>query len=376
MSDAASAAFDRFRDRQADLEADLEALVGIESPSDDPAAVTRCAEWLCERLGRAGVAAELRRCSPRGAAVLAHTGEGTAGTLLLGHHDTVWPVGTLAERPYALRAGRATGPGCFDMKAGLAVAVAVLEALALRAPPSPVVLLSVPDEEVGGEASRELLLATARRCERVLVLEPSADGAAKVARKGTGQFELRFRGRAAHAGLEPEKGASALAELARAVGFAESLADAERGTSVTPTVARAGTAVNVVPEHASLQLDARVWSLAEGERVERALRSRRPEDPRVECEVLGGFDRPPLEPTAESDALFERARSVAERLGGSLAAARVGGASDGNLTAAAGVATLDGLGPRGGGAHAPDEWVDAADLPFRAALLLGLVGGY
>jgi glutamate carboxypeptidase len=262
------------------------------------------------------------------------------------------------------------------MKAGLAVAIAVLQDLVRHPSPPRVQLLSVPDEEVGGEASRGLLLAAARGCERVLVLEPSADGAAKVARKGTGHFELRFRGRASHAGLEPEKGASALAELARAVLFAESLGDAESGTTVTATVARAGTAVNVVPERAALHIDARVWSLEESERVERALRGRRPQDPRVSCEVLGSFDRPPLEPSRESQALYQRARGVAELLGRTLGAARVGGASDGNLTAAAGVPTLDGLGPRGGGAHAPDEWVDAADLPFRAALVLGLLGGF
>jgi len=376
MSELARAALARFRARQAVLEADLADLVRIESPSDDPAAVTAVAERLKDRLIRGGVAAELRECPPRGAALLAHVGEGSGGTLLLGHHDTVCPIGTLAERPFSITEGRARGPGCFDMKSGLAVAIAVLEALTEHPFPPRVTLLSVPDEEVGSEASRELLLATARRVERVLVLEPSADGAAKVARKGTGQFELRFHGRSSHAGLDPEKGASALAELARAVLFVESLGDAERGTTVTPTVARAGTVVNVVPEHASLLVDARVWSLEESERVERALRGRAVADPRVACEVLGGFDRPPLESTPEADALYERARGVAELLGGSLGAARVGGASDGNLTAAAGVTTLDGLGPRGGGAHAPDEWVDVADLPFRAALLLGLVGGY
>ena len=276
--------------------------------------------------------------------------------------------------PWRLDGGRAQGPGVFDMKAGIVVGMAVLTAMVRESRPHPVSLLLVPDEEVGSGSSRELTLSVARRHRRVLVLEPSQDGAAKVARKGCGTFGVRFRGRAAHAGLEPEKGASALAEMARFVLFLESLAAPAGGTTLTASVARAGSATNVVPEAAELAVDARAWTREEAERVTAAIRGYRPVDPRVSVSVEGGFDRPPLEPTVASRrALSTRPAGWPEDLGFELGAARVGGASDGNFTAAAGVPTLDGLGPRGGGAHARDEHVLVADLPLRAALLAALV---
>ena len=354
------------------LLSDLEALVIRESPSEDTARVSALAAWIVERLRSAGVRAETRPCPPRGDAVLAWVGSG-GGTLLLGHHDTVWPAGTLAEIPFRCAGGRATGPGVFDMKAGIAVALSVLEALAAKPGPPPVSLLLTPDEELGTGASRALLLETALRHRQVLVLEPSLDGAAKIARKGTGSFEVRFAGRAAHAGLEPVKGASALLELARFALFATGLTEPGQGTTVVPTLAESGSKPNVVPERATLTLDARVWSQPEARRLEAALRAYRPADGRVGVELAGGFDRPPLEPTPEASALFEQARAIASELSFELAGARVGGASDGNLTAAAGVTTLDGLGPRGDGAHARHEHVIVSDLPRRAALLARLV---
>jgi glutamate carboxypeptidase len=295
---------------------------------------------------------------------------GGGGALLLGHADTVWPVGSWGPDPFGIEGDLARGPGVFDMKAGIAAAMAVLPALA-REGGAMASLLLVPVVEVGSAASRALLLETGR----VLVLEPSLDGAAKVARKGTGLFRLTFAGRAAHAGLEPEKGASALAEMARTATLLPSFADADLGTTLTPTLARAGSAANVVPEHAELTVDVRVWTEAEARRVESAVRGLRPADPGVELSVEGGFERPPLEPTPAAEALYRRARRIAADLGFELGAARVGGASDGNLTAAAGIPTLDGLGPRGGGAHARDEHVVLSDLPRRAALLLGLARG-
>jgi glutamate carboxypeptidase len=351
---------------------DLESLVRHESPSDDAEAVTGLARAVAARLRAGGVPAETRACPPRGEAVVAGLGAKEGGTLLLGHHDTVWPKGTLAEIPWAVSNGRATGPGVFDMKAGIAVAIAVMETLAREPNPPAVSLLLTPDEEVGTEASRELLLEQARRHRRVLVLEPSLDGAAKVARKGTGTFEVHFQGRAAHAGLDPEKGASALLELARFTVFAAALTRPETGTTVTPTVARSGTKTNVVPESARLSVDCRVWSQAEAERVSQAVRSYAPADARVSLEIQGGFDRPPLEPTPAATALYEDARRVAAELGFELGAARVGGGSDGNLTAAAGVPTLDGLGPLGDGAHARHEWVSIEDMPRRADLVYRL----
>jgi glutamate carboxypeptidase len=361
---------DRFEAARDALTSDLAGLVSHESPSEDTALVTALAVWIRDHMVARGVEARCVACPPRGNAVLASVGGG-GGTLLLGHLDTVWPVGSWGGDAFRVEADVARGPGVFDMKAGIAVGMAVLEALGREGGTAASMLL-VPDEEVGSEASRALLLETARAHDRVLVLEPSLDGAAKVARKGTGLFHLTFTGRAAHAGLEPEKGASALAELARSVPFLESLADTESGTTVTPTLARAGSASNVVPEHAELSVDVRVWTEAEARRVEAAVRTMRGEDPRVVIAVEGGFDRPPLEPTAESLSLYDEARRIARDLGFDLEAARVGGASDGNLTAAAGIPTLDGLGPRGGGAHARDEHVLLSDFPRRVALVLGL----
>jgi glutamate carboxypeptidase len=300
-------------------------------------------------------------------------GSPEGGTLLLGHLDTVWPAGTLAVQPWRVENGRAYGPGVFDMKAGIAVARAVLAAVARESPRPAVSLLLVPDEEVGSAASRELTVSLARRHRRVLVLEPSQDGAAKVARKGCGTFQVRFSGRAAHAGLEPERGASALAEMARFALFLERVADPSKGTTLTATLARSGSAANVVPEAAEVSVDGRAWSLDEAERASAAIRGYSPADAGVSVSVEGGFDRPPLEPSAASTALYEAARRLAAGLGFALGAARVGGGSDGNFTAAAGVPTLDGLGPRGGGAHARDEHVFLDDLQVRAALVAALV---
>jgi glutamate carboxypeptidase len=349
----------------------LEELVRLESPSEDAEAVSGLAAHVESRLAAAAVASRRLPCPPAGDALLATLGGGDGGTLLLGHLDTVWPTGSFGA-PWRREGDRACGPGVFDMKAGIAVAMSVLGLLASR-PASPrVSLLLVPDEETGSLASRALTVDVARRHRRVLVLEPSHEGAAKVARKGCGTFRARFHGRSAHAGLEPERGASALAEMSRFVLFAEGLGDG-RGTTVVPSVARAGTASNVVPERAEVTVDARAWSTADAGRVEQALRAYRPGHPRVSIEITGGFDRPPLEPTAASQKIYEAARRIAEEIGFELGAARVGGASDGNFTAAAGVPTLDGLGPRGGGAHARDEHVLVSDLPRRAALLATLL---
>ncbi len=352
---------------------DLEALVVRESPSDDADSVTALARHVRDTLLGRGVSTETRACPPRGEAVVARVGKGRGGALLLGHLDTVWPLGSLAELPFTTGAGRVSGPGVFDMKGGIAVVLSVLPALASAPPARGATLLLVPDEEVGTAASRKLLLDLARRHDRVFVLEPPQDGAAKVARKGTGLFELRFQGRAAHAGLEPEQGRSALLALARAALFCATLGDTGRGTSVTPTVARSGTVTNVVPEAGVLQVDVRVWSQDEASRVEQAIRGYRAEIAGVVLEVSGEFDRPPLEPTPEATRLYQVARGIAAELGFELGAARVGGASDGNLTAAAGVPTLDGLGPNGRGAHARDECVFVEDLGRRAALLERLV---
>lgn len=351
---------------------DLRALVTHESPSDDPARVSALAAWIRDRLNGGGAAiARTVACPGRGDAVLAQVGGGSGpSTLLLGHIDTVWPVGTLAEIPFSLVDGVVRGPGVFDMKAGAAVALQVLDRLRVRPDAPRVTLLLVPDEEVGSAASHDLLIATAKQHDRVLVLEPSAPGgAAKVARKGTGQFRVVFKGIPSHAGLDPEKGASALAALSEFVLAAPAFANVAAGTTVTPTLASAGSKANVVPEFAETTLDCRVWAPEEPARVDAALRAWRPRDPRVRVEIEGGFDRPPLAETEASRALFARAQAIATDLGFEMRGERVGGASDGNLTAAAGVPTLDGLGPQGDGAHARHEHVLAADLARRIDLI-------
>lgn len=374
MSGRAGQLLELFTGRRAETVGLLEELVVRESPTDDSRRVSALAGYVAGRLLGAGVCASVVPCEGRGDGLEAHVGPAGDGVLLVGHHDTVWPVGTLATRPFARDGGTGTltGPGVFDMKAGIAVAMAVLEAAARGEvrPASPVSFFLAPDEEMGSEASKWKLLQMARHARRVLVLEPSGDGgAAKVARKGAGTVRAVFHGVPSHAGLEPEKGASALMELCRFVPFADGLADLEVGTSVVPTIAAAGTKKNVVPENAEVIVDYRFWTADEGERVTGALQAYRPRDPRIGFHLDGGISRPPMEPTAESLGLYEEAVESAREVGFALAARRVGGASDGNLTAAEGIPTLDGLGPAGAGAHALHEHVVEADLPRRAALL-------
>ncbi len=365
-----------FEVRKAEILDLVRELVERESPSDDPERVSALSAWVAARLQAAGLETATVPCPGGGDAVLSRWGAPTGGTLVLGHLDTVWPTGTLKEMPFAVEAGALRGPGCFDMKAGAAVAIAVLEAIARGEVKSPEggALLLTGDEETGSFASSALVIAEAKKRAVVLVLEPSADGgAAKIARKGAGFVHARFQGIAAHAGLEPERGASALLEMARLVTFADALGDAEVGTSVVPTVASAGSRKNVVPEEANLTIDYRFWTEGEGARITSALTTHRPIDERVSLEVEGGINRPAMEASPESLAVYHRAAEIATQLGFDLPPARVGGASDGNLTAAAGVPTVDGLGPGGGGAHARSEHVFADDIPRRAALLAALL---
>jgi glutamate carboxypeptidase len=347
---------------------DLRALVEVESPSSSPVATRRAGAVLDDLL--------LERTGRRGAWVgdarehLLWTGGGTPRVLLLGHVDTVWPEGTLDRWPFDVVDGRATGPGCFDMKAGL---VQGLSALARLDDLSEVALLVTTDEEIGSPTSRALVEQTAAGCQAVLVLEPSADGALKTARKGVGLYEVVVTGRAAHAGLEPEAGANAAVEVAHQVLAIAGLGEPARGTTVTPTVVSAGTTTNTVPEQARVAVDVRALDRAEQERVDAALRRLPPVVDGCRLDVVGGVNRPPLDATASAD-LFARAQRLASGLGlPPLRGARVGGASDGNLTAGAGVPTLDGLGAVGGGAHAEGEHVLVAQLEPRAALVAALL---
>ena len=365
-----------FDARRGSMLQDLEALVVRESPSGEASLVSEVARWVAARLEISWITASRVPCAGRGDALRVRLGPERGGALLLGHIDTVWPAGTLAEIPFRIEEGVARGPGVFDMKGGVTVAIAVLEAIArgeLKVAEG-VTLFLTPDEEVGSRASRDLLVGEALNRDRVFVLEPSGDGgAAKIARKGTGLVTARFTGVASHAGLEPEKGASALLEMSRFALFADALQDLPSGTSVVPTVAASGTTTNVVPEHATLSVDFRLWSEAEGQRVLAGLHAYRPANGRVAVTIEGGVNRPPMEATEASLALYRRAAALAQTLGFSLPGVRVGGASDGNLTASAGVPTLDGLGPSGAGAHARTEHLLVDDLPRRAALLAALL---
>jgi glutamate carboxypeptidase len=298
--------------------------------------------------------------------------------LLLGHTDTVHPRGTLTERPWREEDGRVYAPGVFDMKAACALALESLAACAALGTRTrrPVVLLLTCDEESGSHSGRALVEEEARRAEYVLVLEPSAPGGrAKTARKGTGLFTLKVRGRAAHAGLEPEKGVSAVLELARQVERAASLARPELGTTVNVGTMSGGTHANVVAAEARAEIDVRFSTREEALRVEEAIRSLRPFDARASLAVAGGINRPPMERTGAVVSLYEKARRLASELGFELGETGVGGASDGNFAAAYCAAVLDGLGVEGDGAHAAHEHILVDSLVPRAALLASLVAG-
>ena len=344
---------------------DLRTLVEIESPSLDLDALQRSAEALAamiERLlGRPATLID----SPAGPHV--HwSGGGEPRVLLLGHHDTVFPLGALAARPFTVTDGQVTGPGVFDMSAGI---VQALHGLATLDDLSGVELLFSADEEIGSAASRELIEQRAQACGAVLVLEPSADGGAlKTGRKGCGTFDVTIRGRASHAGLEPEQGVNALVEVAHQVLAIDRLGRPDVGTTVTPTVANVGTADNVVPALGRIKVDVRVESADEKERVETAMAALVPVTPEATIEVAGAINRPPM-PESASATLMPIAEAVAPGIVGYA----VGGGSDGNFTAAIGVPTLDGLGAVGGGAHADHEYVVVDTMVDRARLVAGLV---
>jgi glutamate carboxypeptidase len=358
---------DRLRDTIPSMLTDLETLVRSESPSHDVNALGRCSETLAA-VGSHHVGPPER--VPSREVTHLRWGGGERPVLVLGHYDTVWPIGTAARWPFAVHDGRATGPGVFDMKAGI---VQGLHGLAMLGDLERVEVLITADEEIGSPTSRALVEEAARRARAVLVLEPSAGGALKVARKGGSMYRLEIKGRAAHAGLEPEQGVNALVEMSHQVLAVADLARPEVGTTVTPAVAASGTATNTVPASGTFSIDVRAADRAEQDRVDREIRGLRPRVEGAELKVVGGIDRPPLPRSSGAD-LFERAREIAASLGlGELEGAEVGGGSDGNFTAAVGAPTLDGLGAVGGGAHAEGEWVEIDRMPERAALVAVLV---
>ena len=345
--------------------ADLELLVNTESTSLhldllDVSAAT-VASVMERRLGSAPQIIP----SPAGPHVL-WSGGGTPRVLLVGHHDTVFPVGSVAARPFRVADGRATGPGVFDMKAGIVQAVHAVASLDDR---SGVEILITADEEVGSDFSRELIVRRARACGHVLVFEASADGGhLKVARKGTGTFEVVVHGKAAHAGLEPWNGVNSLVAAAELITSISDFGDLTVGTTVTPTVAQAGTADNVVPAETRVKVDVRVEQAGEDQRLVDAFAGLQTSVTGARVEVLGGLNRPPM-PVGSAGRLFDVALQAADEVGiAGLEGVAVGGGSDGNFTAAAGVPTLDGMGAVGGGAHADHEFVLVDTLVPRAQL--------
>jgi len=354
---------------------DLERLVRVESPSSDLDAVARSADVVAE-IGERRIGFAPERIVIAGSThlrwPLGSPEPDAPRVLLLAHHDTVWPIGSLETHPYSLQDGVIRGPGCFDMLTGLVMAMHAAAHLGHH-PDAALTLLVNGDEELGSPTSRELIEQEADGCVAALVLEASGDGGAlKIGRKGTSNYRVEITGRAAHAGLEPEKGLNATLELAHQVGVVAQFADASVGTSVTPTLIRGGTTVNTVPAHASVEVDVRALTAEEQDRVDRAFHSLT-SSTGARVAVHGGINRPPLETTA-TEGVWRRARAVAADLGMSLPEAIVvGGASDGNFTAGIGVPTLDGLGAVGGGAHADHEHVIVGDIPARTALLTGLI---
>ena len=356
--------------QQPAMVADLERFVNIESPSLEHECLARSAQFLADLMTRVLGSPPVLVVSDRGPHV--HwKGSDDTKVLIVGHHDTVFPLGTVARRPFTREGNIGRGPGIFDMKAGIIQAIYGVAAVKEWYHTE---ILITADEEVGSHASRALLEERARATGAVLVLEPSADGGAlKIARKGTGTFNVTITGRASHAGLEPEKGINALVELAAQVPRIVAIARPDLGTTVTPTVAKAGTADNVVPASATIAVDVRCVIPEEKNRLETEMSRLTATLAGARVEVSGGMNRPPMHESMTKE-LFAIAQRVALEYDiVNLTGVAVGGGSDGNLTAAVGVRTLDGLGAVGAGAHAETEHVQLDAMPERAALIAGLV---
>lgn len=368
-------------DRHIDAMAtDVEELVSRESPSTDAVLKSEFVEWLLPWLRERVTGLSEPWIAPtdaNGHTTVVRVGEPGATsetvTALL-HFDTVWERGTIDSRPFRLASGRMTGPGVFDMKAGIVQLVwAIRAAQQCGLPLPPLTLLFSGDEEIGSAGSRPIIESVCVGTGAVLVFEPSYHGDLKTSRKGTGSFDATFTGIPAHPGLDPGKGASAIQAAAECVNFFYSLEDRSMGTQVSVGVLHGGTRRNVVAEYARMEVDIRVARQSEADRLDSALRHWNPSDPRVSVRFTGGWSRPVMERTVGTVALFERAKAIGAELGIELHEVSVGGASDGNFAAALGVPVLDGLGAVGDGAHATNEWASLADMPVRAGVVAHLL---
>jgi glutamate carboxypeptidase len=357
----------------------IQQLVRAESPTDDPAAVSACAALAAAHARMLGGQVKLHRQRGFGDAVEARFGPkskiGAAGrTLLLGHLDTVWPLGTLQVMPCRVRQGRLWGPGALDMKAGVAMALTAIEILTEASLLNrEIVLLLNGDEEVGSPASRSTTERLAAECAQVFVLEPAQGMAYKTARKGTGRWRIEVTGVAAHAGVDFEKGASAIRELARVVEKVSGWTDLKRGLTVNVGVAGGGSKTNVIAAEAWAEVDVRILRSADGVRIARKFAALKPKDKQCALAVSGSIGRPPMERARGTIILYRQARALASKLGFSLEEALSGGASDGNFTSALGIPTLDGMGAVGEGAHAHNESIVVEHLAPRTALLAGML---
>ena len=356
----------------------LAEICAIESPSTDPPAVAALATRLAADVEAVGLVPELVPVSGGGPILRARgpapAPGGPAPVMLLGHLDTVWPLGTVAARPVRIEDGRLYGPGCYDMKAGLVVALFALRALHARGLRPPVTVFFTPLEEVDCDPYRALMEAEMLAAAAVLDFEPAwPGGAVKTSRKGSGSFTLHAHGRASHAGADLSRGANAILELARQCLQISKLTDPARGVSANVGVIRGGLRSNVVPDLAEAEIDVRFLKVADGHWLEQQLRAIQPVDPQITLTWSGGLHYPPLERSPAVVSVYEKAAQVAAELGLPLSEVASGGASEASFAGALGRPTLDGLGGDGDGAHAEDEHVVLRSLPERAALAAGLI---
>ena len=373
-----------FTDRRDKIISTIRELVEIESPSDNKAAVDRLAEAVAQKFSQLGGDVQIHQAKDFGNHLqVDFPGNSAAKPLmLLGHYDTVYPLGTLATMPCCIVGNKLTGPGVLDMKSGIALMLHALGALqdwhkedCHGGLPRPVTVLLVSDEEVGSDSSRAITESLAKKAAAVLVLEPSygLQGAVKTARKGVGEYLVKVTGKASHAGLDFQKGVNAILELARQIEKISSFTELKKSLTVNVGVVTGGSRTNVVPAEAAAQVDVRFARAKDAARIDKKMHSLRLFNRKCKIEITGGINRPPMERTVGVTALYAQAATIARDLGWKLGEAAVGGGSDGNLTAGLGIPTLDGLGAVGDGAHAPHEHILISELPRRAALIAGLI---
>jgi glutamate carboxypeptidase len=368
-----------FEERKDDIVECIQQLVEIESPSDNKEAADRLGALLAEKFEALGGKARFHKSAKFGDHLQVDFAGRRGGNpvLLLGHFDTVYPMGTLANMPCQVSEGRLWGPGVLDMKSGIALMLTAIDVLRASHSdlPHPITVLLVSDEEVGSDSSRHITENLAKLSAAVLVLEPSygLHGAVKTARKGVGEYTLKVTGKAAHSGLDFEKGASAIVELAKQITKISQMIDLRRGLTLNVGLVQGGTRVNVIPAEATAVLDVRIAKMKDAAAIDRKLRALKPFNRKCRLEIDGGINRPPMERTAGVAGLYQKASEIAKRAGWKLEEAAVGGGSDGNFTAGLGIPTLDGLGGVGEGAHATHESILISELPRRAALVTGLI---